>query len=110
MNVSAKETTATVRYQVTAVEPSVAFYTKQLDFKLDKSAWAVGPPTSHENRLPSLVAAARATSRVHGYRRVRYKSDVGAFGTPPCCVRARRAESCRGKLLRTAAIFAQGGA
>lgn len=36
MDVSAKETTATVRYQVTAVEPSVAFYTKQLGFKLDK--------------------------------------------------------------------------
>ena len=36
MDVSAKETTATVRYQVTAMERSVAFYTKHLGFKLDK--------------------------------------------------------------------------
>jgi catechol 2,3-dioxygenase-like lactoylglutathione lyase family enzyme len=36
MDVFAKETTATVRYQVTAVEQSVAFYTKHLGFKLDK--------------------------------------------------------------------------
>lgn len=36
MDVSAKEATATVRYQVTAVERSVAFYTKRLGFELDK--------------------------------------------------------------------------
>jgi catechol 2,3-dioxygenase-like lactoylglutathione lyase family enzyme len=38
MNVSAKKTTATVRYQVMAVEPSIAFYTQQLGFGLDKRA------------------------------------------------------------------------
>jgi catechol 2,3-dioxygenase-like lactoylglutathione lyase family enzyme len=36
MDVAAKQTPATVRYQVMAVEPSVAFYTEQLGFKLDK--------------------------------------------------------------------------
>ena len=32
---------------------------------------------------------------------------AGAFGTPHCCVRARRAESCRGRLLRATATFAE---
>jgi catechol 2,3-dioxygenase-like lactoylglutathione lyase family enzyme len=36
MDIAAKQPPATVRYQVMAVEPSVAFYTEQLGFKLDK--------------------------------------------------------------------------
>src|SRR2546427_9643685 len=53
----------------------------------------LGPPTQHENRLP---CASRGSGNfgLSWYGRVRNESDVGAFGTPHCRVRARRAESC----------------
>src|SRR6266566_4541199 len=54
----------------------------------------LGPPTQHENGLP---CAGRGSGNValSWYARVRNESDVGAFGTPHCRIRARRAESCR---------------
>src|SRR5712691_8660764 len=54
----------------------------------------LGPPTQHENGLP---CAGRGSGNValSWYGRVRNESDVGAFGTPHCRIRARRAESCR---------------
>src|SRR2546427_9822067 len=53
----------------------------------------LGPPTQHENGLP---CAGRGSGNValSWYGRVRNESDVGAFGTPHCRIRARRAESC----------------
>src|SRR2546426_8122396 len=53
----------------------------------------LGPPTQHENGLP---CAGRGSGNValSWYARVRSESDVGAFGTPHCRIRARRAESC----------------
>ena len=63
-----------------------------------QSSWAVGPPRSMKIGYHAR-AVARATSRELGTGEVRRQSDVGAFGAPHCRVRARRAESCRGKLL-----------
>src|SRR5207245_2888854 len=53
----------------------------------------LGPPTPHEN---GLAYAGRGSGKValSWYARVRNESDVGAFGTPHCRIRARRAESC----------------
>src|SRR5437588_464971 len=53
----------------------------------------LGPPTPHEN---GLAYAGRGSGNValSWYARVRNESDVGAFGTPHCRIRARRAESC----------------
>src|SRR2546430_3323264 len=53
----------------------------------------LGPPTPHEN---GLAYAGRGSGNValSWYARVRSESDVGAFGTPHCRIRARRAESC----------------
>jgi catechol 2,3-dioxygenase-like lactoylglutathione lyase family enzyme len=59
MDDSAKETTATVRYQVTAVERSVAFYTKQLGFKLDKRA---GPFAQVSRGRLTLILSGPGTS------------------------------------------------
>src|SRR5438128_12351755 len=53
----------------------------------------LGPPTPHEN---GQAYAGRGSGNValSWYARVRNESDVGAFGTPHCRIRARRAESC----------------
>ena len=51
------------------------------------------PPTQHENQLP-FAGRGSGNVALSWYERVRNESDVGAFGTPHCCVRARRAESC----------------
>src|SRR5207245_11718953 len=53
----------------------------------------LGPPTPREN---GLAYAGRGSGNValSWYARVRNESDVGAFGTPHCRIRARRAESC----------------
>ena len=53
----------------------------------------VGPPTQHENQLP-FAGRGSGNVALSWYERVRNESDVGAFGTPHCRVRARRAESC----------------
>jgi len=51
------------------------------------------PPTQYENQLP-FAGRGSGNVALSWYERVRNESDVGAFGTPHCCVRARRAESC----------------
>src|SRR5438874_10289471 len=59
----------------------------------NESSWALGPPTQHENQLP-FAGRGSGNVALSWYERVRNESDVGAFGTPHCRVRARRAESC----------------
>src|SRR5947209_18651562 len=59
----------------------------------NESSWALGPPTQHEHQLP-FAGRGSGNVALSWYERVRNESDVGAFGTPHCRVRARRAESC----------------
>jgi hypothetical protein len=50
------------------------------------------PTLHHENRLPCPRAGAQTRRRCL-VAQVRAKIDVGASGTPHCCLRARRAKS-----------------